>query len=349
MMKFKRILVTLIAGFAAFILAACGNSSDQGSADAPSEEPVNMVLFLSALGDQSFGDSAHAGLAKIEEEFGDRINTDYIEVGYDFSASESYLLDAVEKYDILAMPSQYVEVVKEHAQDYPDVQFWIYGTQFPYFDEGDYSNVYAVHYMSNEASYLAGFLEASRTDGKLGLVGGVDNNVINDFRVGYEQGAKHAKDDATVNTVYVGDFSDVARAKDLTLALAADNVQSVFSVAGSASSGIAEGALETGMQMIGVDSDQEQMFRDAGRDDTADIVPTSVLTNVGDSLLIATQRYFDGSLELGKQDFMGLESGVVGLVTQGNFQDYYTEEQIQEAEQIKQDIIDGNIQVETVY
>jgi len=98
------------------------------------------------------------------------------------------------------------------APKYPDKKFIIYDVSVPYDKcEGNKcANVYSVLYKQNEGSYLAGVYAAlmSKT-GIIGTVGGQDIPVINDFIVGYKQGAReNGIPDDKVLVQYAGGWND---------------------------------------------------------------------------------------------------------------------------------------------
>lgn len=350
----KKIVLSLVLSAFAFFMFACssaGQSDSSTDQSAEQAESLDVVLLVGGLGDMSFADSAHAGLQEAQETWGDQIQTEVIEFGYDYSVVDSYLLDAADQYDIVIMPSQFVDSVAEHAADYPEVKFWLYGTTFP-FEEGDYDNVYAMNYRSNEASFLAGYLAASQEGADtLGFLGGMDNNVINDFWYGYVQGAQYVKEDISVITNYVGSFDDTAKGKELSLSMYQAGASTIFNVAGPVGLGLAEAALESeaDVDMIGVDSDQAAVFEAEGREDLAQVVATSVLTNVGNTIVRALELEMEGQVPYGEVDSLGLAEEAVGIAKNDYYQAAYSEDQRQKIEEIAQKIIDGEITVESVY
>lgn len=350
----KKWLSFLTVGLVAIVLAACssgsGDSSESGSESA-TEEPLDIVLFVSGLGDMSFSDSANEGIISAEEKYGDQINAEVVEYGYDSSVIESYLLDAADMYDIVIGPSQFVDAVSQHAPDYPDTKFWIYGSTFP-FEDGEYPNVYSMLYRSNEASFLAGVAGALESDsGQIGFLGGVDNNVINDFWLGYAQGAQYANPEISIVTNYVGSFDDTARGKELSLAMYGSGSSTIFNVAGPVGLGLAEAAVEVGdgASMIGVDADQAAAFRADGRDAEADTVATSVLTNVGETIDRAIGLELEGQLTYGEVDSLGLVDGAVDIVIDENYEATTSEETRTAVEEAREGIVNGDITVDSVY
>lgn len=341
------LLLILITG-----LSACSNSQESGESQSSKEKPLEITLLVGGLGDMSFADSANEGIQAAQEAYGDQIKTEVIEFGYDYSVVENYLLDAAEEKDIIIMPSQFVEAVAQHAASYPEIKFWLYGTTFP-FEEGEYDNVYAMNYRSNEASYLAGYLSASKEDaGHLGFLGGIDNNVINDFWYGYVQGAQAADPDINILTNYVGSFDDTVKGKELSLAMYRAGATTIFNVAGPVGIGLAEAALEEdsqGVDMIGVDSDQAALFESQNQEDLAAVVSTSVLTNVGPTLKRAVDLELTDELVYGEVESLGLEENAVGIAMNDNYEAVYSDQQKSNLKKIVDQIIAGEIVIESVY
>lgn len=91
----------------------------------------------------------------------------------------------------------------------------------------------------------------------IGFVGGENGPVINDFLVGYIQGAQAADPDVKIDTQYVGNFYDTGAAKELANVMIGQNkCDIVWGVAGGAGNGAAEAANEAeGLVSSAVDSE----------------------------------------------------------------------------------------------
>ena len=61
------------------------------------------------------------------------------------------------------------------------------------------------------------------SDAVLGFVGGIDSPVINDFLLGYIEGAQYANPDIKIDTRYTGNYIDTAIAKEYALSMIDDN------------------------------------------------------------------------------------------------------------------------------
>lgn len=197
---------------------AAPTSSEAG--EAGEQEGLNVAILLNgSLGDKAFFDSAANGADMLEKQLG--CTTKVVEMTYDETKWEPTLLDFSEDpdYDVIVVGTwQMSEKLQAIAPQYPDKKYIIFDSTVDYEQEG-VENVYSIEYKQNESSYLAGALAALTTKtGTIGFVGGMENTVIDDFMVGYIQGTKDTKADIKVLTAFVGNFSDSARAKELTIA-----------------------------------------------------------------------------------------------------------------------------------
>ncbi len=328
------------------------------SATACAEENVYSVAYLvnGNLGDKSFFDSAAAGLDTLVE--AGRIEVDTIEMGgtdedqptwlstlYDVSASEDYDV-------IICGTYQMPDYLKEVATEYPDQKYII-------FDDNTYvgnnSNVLNLTYKQNDMGYLVGVYAACMTvdtsldkineDAVVGFVGGVDSPVINDFLLGFIEGAQSVNPDIKIDTRYTNDYVDTAIAKEYGLSMINDNkCDIIWGVAGNAGNGAAEAALETGKAwFIGVDSDQELTLSP----DLAALTLTSGLKNIGNSLIWVFDELDAGNEYWGTEVSLGLAEGGVGIVTDKNFATYASEETKAAVAAAEEAVLSGAVVVDT--
>ena len=297
---------------------------------AAEEGKVYNVAYLvnGNLGDKSFFDSAEAGLAQLKAD--GRIDYVTIEMGgtdEDQPTWLSTLYDVSEDggYDLIICGTyQMPDYLKEVATQYPDQLYAI-------FDDttyvGENKNVVNLSYRQNDMGYLVGVYAACMTvdtnianineDAVVGFVGGVDSPVINDFLIGFIEGAQSVNPDIKVDTRYTNDYVDTAIAKEYGLSMINDNkCDIIWGVAGNAGNGAAEAALETGKAwFIGVDSDQELTFSP----DLAAITLTSGLKNIGNSLVWLFDEWDAGRTYWGQVVELGIAEGGVGIVTDKNY------------------------------
>ena len=335
-------------------------AAEEEKAEEPAAEEgkVYNVAYLvnGNLGDKSFFDSAEAGLAQLKAD--GRIDYVTIEMGgtdEDQPTWLSTLYDVSEDggYDLIICGTyQMPDYLKEVATQYPDQLYAI-------FDDttyvGENQNVVNLSYRQNDMGYLVGVYAACMTvdtnianineDAVVGFVGGVDSPVINDFLIGFIEGAQSVNPDIKVDTRYTNDYVDTAIAKEYGLSMINDNkCDIIWGVAGNAGNGAAEAALETGKAwFIGVDSDQELTFSP----DLAAITLTSGLKNIGNSLVWLFDEWDAGRTYWGQVVELGIAEGGVGIVTDKNYDKLASAETKAAVEAAQNAILNGEVVVDS--
>ena len=338
--------------------------TEEPAAEEKAEEPAaeegkvyNVAYLVNGnLGDKSFFDSAEAGLAQLKAD--GRIDYVTIEMGgtdEDQPTWLSTLYDVSEDggYDLIICGTyQMPDYLKEVATQYPDQLYAI-------FDDttyvGENKNVVNLSYRQNDMGYLVGVYAACMTvdtnianineDAVVGFVGGVDSPVINDFLIGFIEGAQSVNPDIKVDTRYTNDYVDTAIAKEYGLSMINDNkCDIIWGVAGNAGNGAAEAALETGKAwFIGVDSDQELTFSP----DLAAITLTSGLKNIGNSLVWLFDEWDAGRTYWGQVVELGIAEGGVGIVTDKNYDKLASAETKAAVEAAQNAILNGEVVVDS--
>ncbi|AIJ51308.1 basic membrane family protein [Brucella abortus] len=176
----------------------------------------------------------------------------------------------------------------------------------------------------------------------------LDIPVINDFLVGYIAGAQSVIPDAKIAVSYAGSFMDAAKGKELGLAQYRSGVSLGFVVASQTGLGQLSAAKETGKYVLGVDSDQEAIFKDSDPAIAKQVV-SSVLKNIDVSLLQAYERYKAGNLPFGKAEALGLKEGAVGIVQDGNMATMATPDIKDAIKKASDEISEGKITVPTTF
>ncbi len=357
-MKRKLIVLALVAlfAFSAIVLPGCGQKTSDNNNN-QQQKNLKVVLYLNGtLGDKSFFDSANRGMQMIEKDFGVEGKT--IEGGYDPSKWEPDLEQLSEgDWDIIIVGTwQMVDAVQKIAPKHKDKKYIIFDTTVDY-SKYDLGNVYSILYKQNEGSFLVGALAAMITESDMplankqkviGFLGGMDIPVINDFKVGYVQGAHYIDPDVKVLVSYAGSFNDPAKGKELVLAQYDQGADIAFNVAGETGIGLLDAAKEKNKYAIGVDSDQYEMFKDSDPEKAEHIV-TSMKKNVDKSIYRAIKLYEEGKLEFGKAEALGLKEEGIGVADNENYEKLVPKEFRDKIDELKQKIIDGEIKVNTAF
>lgn len=344
----KGIVSVLTLAMLAGGLVGCGQKEAATTAENEGGDgKTKIVLLLNGyLGDLAWYDCSAAGIAAIQEKYGDEVETKVIEMTTDQSKYDSIIEDTLnEDWDIVVAGSwTMLEYIEAAAEDYPDKEFW-------FFDEPieDYDYIYSMSYSANEGSFLAGMAAASASEtGVIGFIGGADSTVVNDSLVGYLEGAAYVNPDIKALISYTGNWDDSAKGKELALVQYNAGADVIFQLASNAGVGVFEAAKETGNLAIGSDTDQSEIFRESDPE-KAETILTSSLKRVDVSLLNAYELYKAGEMPYGTCDYLGLDKECVGIVENDYFNAHVSEEQAALIDQAKQDIIDGKITVSSAY
>ena len=371
----KKILSMILVFALATVMVACGSkpaasapektpaetSSEAAAPEATPEtapaEVTKIVLLVSgSLGDKSFHDSSQAGMDMIKEKYGDKVEIKTIEMGSDKTKFIPTLEDVSdEDWNIIVTGTFHMkEPVEEVAPLYPDKTYVLFDTAVDYEGIEGLDNVYSITYKQNEAGFLAGAFAAQMTtmtdieninpDKKIGFLGAMDIPVVNDFLVGYIEGAKYIDEDMKVDISYIDSYSDAAKGKELALIQYQNQgVDIGFNVAGRAGLGQIEAANEANCYAIGVDSDQAALFADSP--EKAARIFTSALKRVDNSLLRTADMYFEGTLPLGQVEEIGLENNGVGLAPYDPSTSVVPQSVVDKVEDLKKQVIEGTIVV----
>lgn len=329
-------------------------SSDTGAA---SEETAEMeryegnaedykaaLLIPGSLGDKSFFDASYQAVGLLEEEYGMDVN--YVECGTDASKYYPAYVDLCQGgYDlILTVSSNGDDALIQIAEEYPDQKFISLDGEL----DDIPSNVYIIAPKNNEMSYLAGAVAALKAqelgDKTIGFVGGMDIPGINEFLVGYIEGAQQIMPDIQVQSSYVGSFTDTAKGKENGLLLYNSGISVVFTAAGQSGIGVLDAAVQTGNYVIGVDSDQAEALKDS-QPEMANVVITSAIKNIPENALHIVQKAMDGEVNYGKKEYYGLKEGAVGLAENEFYQKLMSEEDRQTISDLKEKVMNGEVEL----
>lgn len=184
-------------------------------AAAPSADAVRVALILPGRADDvSWNQAAFDGMNRAVENAGVPVDLTVVEQVYDPVDIEPALRDyAQQGYDLVVGHGfQFQEPIIKVAPEFPDVNFAI-GTGFK-MDK----NVGVYDVKLEQGGYLMGIMAASLSESNIvGAVGGVDVSEIHRGHAAFTMGAQSVKPDIKVLNNFVGDFNDLAGAKEAAL------------------------------------------------------------------------------------------------------------------------------------
>jgi len=334
------------------VLTGCGSNSDDGDSGnggggggdgSGSDVKVGLAYDVGGRGDQSFNDSAAAGLDQAIEEYGVESSESEAEDGEAETAREERLRTFAEAgFDpIVAVGFAYSSAVGVVAAEYPEVHFAIIDDS-----ANELDNVSNLVFAEEQGSFLVGAAAALKSEtGTVGFVGGVETPLIQKFEAGYVAGAEAVNPDIEVDVTYltqVPDFSgfaDPARGKTAAQGMFDGGADIVYHAAGGSGGGVFEAAAESDNLAIGVDSDQYNTADPS----VQDVIFTSMLKNVDVAVYTFLTEFVenDGEVEPGTTTY-DLSVDGVGYSTANEALIGEFETQLDE---FKQQIIDGEITV----
>lgn len=293
--------------------SSSGGKSSGGSTGGSSKKMSVAFMVPGTLGDLGFFDSAKTGIDKAGSTLG--ATTKVVEGGNNATTTWKSDLQNLSSgtYQIVVTGSdQVADQIKAVAQQNPKQKYIM-------FDETvDLPNVASITYRQNDGAFLAGVLAAlvsedqkdyplSGGNKNVGIVGGMNIPVINDFIVGFKKGAQVVDPNIKVQTSYVGSFTDAQTGYNQAASMYANGADVVFAAAGGAGLGVLKASQAKNKYSIGVDSNQNGLYPKN--------VLASDLKNVGASVYDLLQKYQAGSLTFGKTYVYGISNGGVSLAT----------------------------------
>ncbi len=324
-----------------------GTADTSGSVDGGTVSPQDYKVGLMIpgnLGDKSFFDASFRSIEPIKEQLG--VDVDYVEAGVDTSKYYPALVDMCEKgYDlILTISSNNDDALVQVAEEYPD-------QKFINLDDGiaePPATVYIMGTKNNEMSLLAGAAGALKAgelgEDKIGFVGGMDIPGINEFLVGYIEGAQAVNPDIKVATSYVGSFTDTAKGKENALLLYNSGLSVIFAAAGQSGLGVIDAAVAQGKFVIGVDSDQAEALKDS-KPEMANVVITSAIKNIPENAVKAVDRAMKGEIPYGTREVFGIAEGAVGIAENEFYEKLLSEEDRKQVEELKGQVVAGEVEM----
>jgi basic membrane protein A len=328
---------TLLMG-AVLVLAGCQPAGEQS---VPEDAfAVGLVFDIGGRGDKSFNDAAYAGLDSARQTLG--IHPEYIEPG-EGGDRESALrqLAAGGSQLVFGVGFLFSDDIKAVAREFPEKQFACIDMNVAEGEELP-GNLVALKFKEEDGSFLVGALAGLVAESNtVGFLGGMEIPLIKKFEAGYRAGVKYVNPDCRVLVKYAGTearaFKDPTTGKELGLAMYGDGADIVFHASGSTGLGLFEAAQERDKLAIGVDADQY--------DSMPGHILTSMIKRVDISVYDTIRAAMEGSFPGGAVKVYSLAEDGVGYVYDARNANLIADDVRQRVEEIRQQIIAGEIEV----
>lgn len=344
------------AGTAALLLAGCGAAPDAGGGAAKTASNYTGCIVSDSGGfdDQSFNQSSYEGLKKTEKDLGIKVNQVESRTNNDFEPNLRAMVTAGCNLTI-TVGFLLGDATKAQAEANPDKHFAI--IDFGY--DTPISNVKPIIYDTAQAAFMAGYLAAGTTKtGTVATFGGIKIPTVTIFMDGYADGVKYYNekkgknikvlgwDKAQQDGSFTGDFEKQDKGKQFTQNFLDQGADIVMPVAGPVGKGAGAALKEAkaagkDVKLIWVDSDG---FLTAP--DYKDLMLSSVMKQMGEAVETVVREDKDGKFT--SAPYVGTLANDGVRLAPFHDQDAQVPAELKsELDQIKKDIADGKLKVES--
>ena len=224
------------------------------------------MLLPGSISDAGWNALAYEGLKAIEKQLGAEIS--HAETRTPTDQEEQFRSYALDGYHLVfGHGYEFQDPAKAVAPDFPETIF-ITSSGGTVTD-----NISATNFRVEQPAYLLGMIAGMMTQtNKLGVLGGQNIPSVNSTFMAFEGGAKSVNPDVEVSWVYVGNWEDIGKGKELSLAQISEGVDFIFPNADAAGLGAYEAA-ELAQK------EGKTVYTFGANRDKSDISPSTVIAN----------------------------------------------------------------------
>ncbi len=293
-------------------------------------DPVKVgILIPGSKSDKGWMESGYDGLVASQKKYGDKIKVQMIE-NINYADMDQALTNLASKNDlVIGVGGQTQASVYKIAKRFPKVKFSIVGG-----NEGEsLPNVAGYDVKQAEIAFVAGAAGAMLSkNGAVSYVGGLEIPSIVNAGKEFGNGAKYINPNIKYFENYTGDFDDVAKSKEATLAAIAQGADVHYHILNLGLRGMEQAAKDKGTHIIGSYTD---------RCGTDPLYVAYSITGVGFQVEYAIDEAVAATWKPGYKEF-GLKMGPAAssmVICNG------TSEQKAKLDSIMKDILAGKIKV----
>ncbi|MEZ5243599.1 MAG: BMP family ABC transporter substrate-binding protein [Acidimicrobiales bacterium] len=316
---------------------------------------VGLVFDVNGRGDQSFNDSAAAGLDRAVADFGLTF-TEAVPNEDGSDRGPLLQLAADDASIVIAVGFLFAGEAGPAACENLDTHFAVIDDAMLNFAaEGGPApwapNAAGLTFAEEQGSYLVGVAAGLTTEtNEIGFIGGVQGwGLIEKFEAGFVAGVASVNPDANVTVSYIAEndvqgFFQPDRAREIATSMYEEGADIVYHAAGDSGGGLFIAAKEWSeandkVWAIGVDSDQAL----TADEDVREYILTSMLKRVDNAVYQAIEAHVNGEFVNGNTVY-DLATGGVGYSTTG---DYLSADTIAAIDAAEAAIIAGDVVVPT--
>ncbi len=287
------------------------------------------ILIPGSKSDKGWMESGYDGLVAAQKKYGDKIKVQMIE-NINYADMDQALTNLATNNDlVIGVGGQTQAAVYKIAKRFPKVKFSIVGGN----EAESLPNVAGYDVKQAEIAFVAGAAAAMLSkNGAVSYVGGLEIPSIVNAGKEFGNGAKYINAKIKYFENYTGDFDDVAKSKEATLAAIAQGADVHYHILNLGLRGMEQAAKDKGTHIIGSYTDR------CGSDP---LYVAYSITGVGFQVQYAIDQAVSGEWKPGYKEF-GLKMGpqASDMVVCGG-----SPEQKAKLDAIKKDILSGKIKV----
>ncbi|MCE2414422.1 BMP family protein [Candidatus Poribacteria bacterium] len=242
--------------------------------EAKEHEKFKVAMLLpGSISDAGWNALAYEGLKAIEKQLGAEIS--HAETRTPTDQEEQFRSYALDGYNmVFGHGYEFQDPAKAVAPDFPETIF-ITSSGGTITD-----NISPVNFRVEQAAYLLGMIAGEMTQtNKLGVMGGQNIPSVNSTFMAFEGGAKSVNPEIEVSWVYVGNWEDIGKGKELALAQINEGVDFIFPNADAAGLGAYEAA-EIFNKSETAEKEGRMVYTFGANRDKSDISPTVIANAV---------------------------------------------------------------------
>jgi basic membrane protein A len=221
---------------------------------AHAEGPLTVgVLIPGSKSDKGWMESGYDGLKAAEGKHGDKIKVSFVENVKFADMEQALTMLATKNQLVLGVGGQTEASVRKVGKRFPKVKFVVVGGNKGPQDK----NVAQYDVRQAEIAFVAGAAAAMLSkNGAVSYVGGLEIPAIVNAGKEFGKGAKYVKPDIKYFESYTGDFDDVAKSKEATLAAIAQGADVHYHILNLGLRGMEQAAREKSTHIIGSYTDR---------------------------------------------------------------------------------------------
>ncbi|ESA33778.1 basic membrane lipoprotein [Leptolyngbya sp. Heron Island J] len=297
---------------------------------ATAKEASSLAIVLpGTITDGGWNQLGYEGVKRAGDELG--LEVAYVEQVKNADQTEALTDFARQGYSlVVGHGGQFDAAIEQVAAQFPETFFLGVNGDIV----GD--NYACVRTNYNQMLYLSGMIGAAMsTTKKMAYLAGMEFKSTQQQGVAMDLGAKAMDPSAEVVSSFVGDFNDIAKAKESALALISSGVDVIFHNLDKSAPAVLKACEEAGVYAFGNNIDQFDLAPEA--------ILTSAIQDIGGAISMVAGLAGKGEIE-GKKYVIGLETPE--LVRFGTFNEAVPEEVRAQVETVAADMVAGKLTFE---